>query len=154
MIKREIAAALPQREAGYLRGHAGAFDPVPMHDGTDHEPTHHGAALMMQGQKQRDGTRNDNIRNRVAQMSHRYRSTIAAGAKDKHDRVITVSDINDRYSLDDADEIEIKQAMDSTSIALVPVDLTRVAANIMRDRYQGEDFFTPPELVFDLDVER
>jgi hypothetical protein len=47
---------------------------------------------------------------------------------EQHDRVTTVSDINDRYPHDDADVIEIKQAMDNTSIALVPID----AANIMR----------------------
>jgi hypothetical protein len=40
-----------------------------------------------------------------------------------------VSDLNDRYPHDDADVIEIKQAMDNTSIPLVPID----AANIMRD---------------------
>jgi hypothetical protein len=47
-----------------------------------------------------------------------------------------VSDIHDyQYPHDDADVIEIKQAMDSTSIALVPVvDLTRVAANMARAR--------------------
>jgi hypothetical protein len=38
-----------------------------------------------------------------------------------------VSDINDRWPHDDADVIEIKQA-----IALAPIDLTRVAANITR----------------------
>jgi hypothetical protein len=67
-----------------------------------------------------------------------------------------VSDIHDyQYPHDDADVIEIKQAMDSTSIALVPDDLTRVkpsgpfdpdgfAADIMRvddaaDRDRGVD---------------
>jgi hypothetical protein len=61
-------------------------------------------------------------------MGHRDHATIAAGAKGKHDRVITVSDLNDRWPTDDADVIAIKQAT-----ALVPaVDLTRVAANIMR----------------------
>jgi hypothetical protein len=57
-----------------------------------------------------------------------------------------VSDINDRYPHDDADVIEIKQAMDNTSIPLVPIVMrgeldklpphrgsaTRYAANIMR----------------------
>jgi hypothetical protein len=42
-----------------------------------------------------------------------------------------VSDLNDRYPHDDADVIEIKQA-----IALAPIDLTRAAAHIMRD---GDD---------------
>jgi hypothetical protein len=128
----------------HQRSLAHAFDPATMHDGTDHEPTHHRAALMMQGQKQRDGTRNDNTRGCVPEIRHRDHATIksacrrtlptwaktyiAARAKDKHDRVITVSDINDRYAHDDSDVIEIKRAMDSASIALVPI----VAANIMR----------------------
>jgi hypothetical protein len=94
-----------------------------------------------------------------------------------------VSDIHDyQYPHDDADVIEIKQAMDSTSIALVPDDLTRVkpsgpfdpdgfAADIMRvddaaDRDCGAVVATfvaaPPSsgsqalaavLVFDLDRE-
>jgi hypothetical protein len=76
-----------------------------------------------------------------------------------------VSDLNDRYPHDDADVIEIKQAMDSTSIALVPID----AANIMRvadaDRGGVVAAFAaaPPSsgsrdlaamVMFDLDVER
>lgn len=78
-----------------------------------------------------------------------------------------MSDLNDRYPHDDADVIEIKQA-----IALVPIDLTRVAANIMRvvddadrdrDRVAGTDASPPPSsgtrdlaamVMFDLDVER
>jgi hypothetical protein len=79
-----------------------------------------------------------------------------------------VSDINDRYPHDDADVIEIKQAMDNTSIPLVPLD----AANIMRvaddvdadrDRDRGvcPNALTPPSsgsrdlaamVMFDLDV--
>jgi hypothetical protein len=79
-----------------------------------------------------------------------------------------VSDINDRYPHDDADVIEIKQAMDSTSIPLVPI----VAANIMRvvdadrDRDRGVPNGTAPPppssgtrdlaamVMFDLDPER
>jgi hypothetical protein len=45
-----------------------------------------------------------------------------------------VSDINDRYPHGDADVIEIKQA-----IALVPIDLIRVAANITRDADADRD---------------
>jgi hypothetical protein len=77
-----------------------------------------------------------------------------------------VSDLNDRYPHDDADVIEIKQA-----IALAPIDLTRAAAHIMRDGDADADrdrgvcpnALTPPSsgsrdlgamVMFDLDVER
>jgi hypothetical protein len=52
-----------------------------------------------------------------------------------------VSDLNDRYPHDDPDVIEIKQA-----IALAPIDLTRVAANIMRvaDADDGGDLGVAP----------
>lgn len=79
-----------------------------------------------------------------------------------------MSDINDRYPHDDSDVIEIKQAMDNTSIALVPDD----AANIMRvadadpdrgvDAVASNDAPAPPSsasqalalmLMFDLDRE-
>jgi hypothetical protein len=59
---------------------------------------------------------------------------------EQHDRVITVSDLNDRWPTDDADVIAVlpKEGKEVAQVpthivALVPVvDLTRVAANIMR----------------------
>jgi hypothetical protein len=111
-------------------GHAGALNVATMHDGTDHEPTNHGAALMM-----------------CKARSNAMELATTTGTE-QHDRVTTVSDINDRYAHDDADVIEIKQAMDSTSIALVPID----AANIMRvvdadrDRDRGGDCSKPEQL--------
>jgi hypothetical protein len=57
---------------------------------------------------------------------------------EQHDRVMTVSDLNDTWPHDDPDVIEIKQA-----VALVAIDLARVAAHIMRvaddDVDRGDD---------------
>jgi hypothetical protein len=59
---------------------------------------------------------------------------------EQHDRVITVSDLNDTWPHDDPDVIAVlpKEGKEVAQVpthivALVPVvDLTRVAANIMR----------------------
>jgi hypothetical protein len=87
----------PNRRLVICGGHAGAFDPATMHDATGPSPTHHGAALMM-----------------CKARSNAMEPATTTGTE-QHDRVITVSDINDRYAHDDSDVIEIKQAMDSTS---------------------------------------
>jgi hypothetical protein len=69
---------------------------------------------------------------------------------EQHDGVTTVSDLNDRWPTDDADVIAVrpKEANEIAQVptqivALVPIDLTRVAANIMRvadaDRDRGDD---------------
>jgi hypothetical protein len=114
-----------------------------MRDATGHERTHHRAALPRQ------------------QAKDRANGTLELATTTRH---CAVSDLNDRYPHDDADVIEIKQA-----IALLPIDLTRVAAHIMRiadddvDRGVCPNAPAPPSsgtrdlaamAMFDLGVER
>jgi hypothetical protein len=88
-------------------------------------------------------------------------------SRDRSERIRSrMSDLNDRWPHDDPDVIEIKQA-----IALVPIDVARIAANIRRDADadDGGDLGVAPNgaappssgtrdlaamVMFDLDVER
>jgi hypothetical protein len=84
-------------------------------------------------------------RDGTMELATTTRAPRAARAKDKHDRVITVSDLNDTWPHDDPDVIALSKNKEVARVpaALAPIDLTRVAANIMRvadaDRDRGVD---------------
>jgi hypothetical protein len=85
IIAPPIARLCRRRRA--RRSLASAFDPATMHDGSGHEPTHHGAAMMMcKARGKSDGT---------MELATTTRTEL-------HD-IITVSDLNDRWPTDDAD---------------------------------------------------